>query len=123
MNDSRPLVRWWAIAGLTLFAATWKLWTSQTEFPQVPLFGWAESLPLLVDWLAFGVLLGSLVYAAWQPDSRRSWLAFGISLGVLIVLDQHRLQPWAWQLLLMTAAFTISRATVGLTPPARLLRA
>ena len=95
------LRRWWAAAGLALFAATWKLWAPQAEFPQVPLFGWAGSLPLFVDWLAFGVLLGSVTLAAWRPNSRRSWLVLVVSLSVLIVLDQHRLQPWAWQLLLM----------------------
>ncbi len=95
------LRRWWAVAGLALFGATWKLWTPQTEFPQVPLLDWAGSIPLFTDWLAFGVLLGTLAAAAWKPDSRRSWIAIAVSLGVLIVLDQHRLQPWAWQLLLM----------------------
>lgn len=137
-NCETLLRRWWAIAGLVLFAATWKLWTPQTEFPQVPLFGWARSLPPWLDRLAFGVLLGSLTTVACKPASRRSWLAFVVSLSVLIVLDQHRLQPWAWQLGLMAVAFTTSPAsggrqpsgsiesdrhvTGGLTPPARLLR-
>ncbi len=134
------LCRWWAVAGLALFGATWKLWTAPTEFPQVPLFGWAESLPPIVDWLAFGVLLGSLAMAAWKPDSRRRWIAIGVSLGVLMVLDQHRLQPWAWQLLLMAVLFPTHQASLpsadhssesspiplhglgGLTPSARLLR-
>ncbi len=105
------LRRWWAVAGLVLFAATWKLWTPQMEFPQVPLFGWAGSLPLFFDWLAFGILLGSLAAAAWKPDSRRIWIAIAISLSVSMVLDQHRLQPWAWQLLLM--AIWWSSAGVG----------
>ena len=105
------LRRWWAVAGLALFAATWKLWTPQTEFPQVPLFGWAGSLPSFVDWLAFGVLLGSLAAEATKPDSCRSWIAIAVSLGVLMLLDQHRLQPWAWQLLLM--AIWWSSANVG----------
>lgn len=106
------LRRWWAVAGLALFGATWKLWTPQTEFPQVSLFGWAGSLPLFVDWLAFVALLGSLAVAAWKPDSRRSWIVIAVSLGVLIVLDQHRLQPWAWQLLLM--AIWWSSTSMGL---------
>ncbi len=104
------LRRWWAVAGLALFGATWKLWTPQSEFPQVPLFGWAGSLPLFVDWLVLGVLLGSLASNVRRPDSRRSWIAFAVSLGVLIVLDQHRLQPWAWQLLLMALWWSSARA-------------
>ncbi|MBM3968392.1 MAG: hypothetical protein FJ302_00805 [Planctomycetes bacterium] len=95
------LQRWWAIAGLSLLIVTWTLWSPQTEFPQIPLFGWAGLLPPFVHWLAFGVLLGSLATATLKPDSQRSWLATAVSLGVLLALDQHRLQPWAWQLLLM----------------------
>lgn len=103
------LRRWWAVSGLALFAATKGLWTPQTEFPQIPLFGWAGVLPLLVDWLAFGVLLGSLSIAALKPDSWRAWVAFAASLAVLVALDQHRLQPWAWQLLLMAILWSTSK--------------
>ena len=110
INDSL-LRRWWAIAGLALFGATWRLWTSQTEFPQVPLFGWASALPSFLDGLVFGVLLASLAFAAWKPDSRRIWMTLTVTLSALIVLDQHRLQPWAWQLLLL--AFWWGTANVG----------
>ena len=116
------LRRWWAVAGLALFAATWKLWTPQTEFPQVPLFGWAGSLPAVLDRLAFGVLLGSLASAALRPGSRRSWLAIVASLSVLLVLDQHRLQPWAWQLLLMATVWMASNQCDSQERFARLLR-
>lgn len=103
------LRRWWAVAGLVLFAVTWKLWTPQSEFPQIPLFGWAGSLPLFVDRLAFGVLLGSLATAALKPDSPRVWFAFAASQVVLFALNQHRLQPWAWQLLLMAIWWSASK--------------
>jgi hypothetical protein len=99
-----------------LFFATWTLWTSQTEFPQVPLFGWARSLPGFVDWLAFGVVLGSLIVAIVQPSSRRCWGALAVALSVLFLLDQHRLQPWAWQLFLMAAAILRSQASDGSQP-------
>ncbi len=113
----RRLRRWWSIAGLLLFAATWKLWTPQTEFPQVPLFDWVCSLPSFIDWLAFGVLLGSLAFSAWKPDSNRAWITLAVSLAVLIVLDQHRLQPWAWQLLLMSVFLSSASAgQLGLVP-------
>ena len=112
-EDSHEMLlrRWWAIAGLALFGATWRLWTSQTEFPQVPLFGWASALPSFLDGLVFGVLLASLAFAAWKPDSRRIWMTLTVTLSALIVLDQHRLQPWAWQLLLL--AFWWGTANVG----------
>lgn len=104
------LRRWWAVSGLALVAATWNLWTPQTEFPQVPLFGWAGSLPEFVDWLGFGFLLCSLVAAAFKPGWHRSWIVFAVALGILILLDQHRLQPWAWQLLLMAIWWSGSNA-------------
>lgn len=118
VEDARAnlLRRWWAASGLALFAATWKLWTPQIEFPQVPLFAWAGALPPFVDRLALGALLGSLAAAAWKPHTRRSWVAFAGSLGVLMVLDQHRLQPWAWQLLLMATVFMDSSASGGCQP-------
>lgn len=114
---ANQLRRWWAAAGLVLFAATWKLWTPQEEFPQVPLLGWAGVLPPFVDRLAFGVLLGSLATTAWKPNSQRGWMAFAASLSLLLVLDQHRLQPWAWQLLLMAIWWSSASAgQLGLRP-------
>lgn len=105
-DHETSLRRWWAIAGLALFGATWRLWTPQTEFPQVPLFDWAGSIPLIADWFAFGVLLVSFAMTAWQPDSRRSWSAIVVALGALFVLDQHRLQPWAWQMGLLAVGWS-----------------
>jgi hypothetical protein len=116
------LRRWWAGAALALFAATWKLWTPQTEFPQVPLFGWAGSLPLACDRIALGVWLGSLASSAWWPDSRRSWIMVAASLLMLMVLDQHRLQPWAWQLFLMAIVWLAARSDESPERTARLLR-
>ena len=86
------LRRWWAISGLVLFAATWKLWTPQTEFPQVPLLCAAGAVPVSVEWLCFGIVLGTLVAAALNRWTRLSWLAFAAALFALILIDQHRLQ-------------------------------
>ena len=105
------LRRWWACAGLVLFGVTWKLWIPQTEFPQVPLVARVGTLPPIADWLTFAVLLGSLAMAALRPNSGRTWLAMVVSLGVLIALDQHRLQPWAWQLGLMALLWSRRSAT------------
>jgi hypothetical protein len=91
-----------------LFAATWKLWTPQTAFPQVPLFAFARSAPAWCDWLLVGIgatggALG-LVRGS-HPTGRWGLIAFTLALGGLIVLDQHRFQPWAWQTLLAALLF------------------
>ena len=50
-----------AAFGLLLFAITWRLWTPQTEFPQIPFFGWLTEVPGFVDWIAaVGTLVGLL---------------------------------------------------------------
>lgn len=46
---------------------------------------------------------------------RRWWaisglVLFATALSVLILIDQHRLQPWAWQLLLMSCVFATRSA-------------
>lgn len=112
------LRRWLALAALALFAATWRLWTPQTVFPQIPFFAALRTVPGWVDWIAlagmFAGLLGLLLIPS-EPrrsesgseivgtESRRhravAWSAvlFVGSLLVLILLDQHRLQVWAYQ--------------------------
>ena len=44
--------------GLLLLAITWRLWTPQTEFPQIPFFSWLVDIPGFVDWVA---LLGTSI--------------------------------------------------------------
>lgn len=105
-----------ALAGLALIAATWRLWTPQTVFPQVPFAGWAVGAPPWWDWLGLGALIAGLLAAVIAPHTSRAgrtglvaWIAGAI---LLVLLDQHRLQPWAWQFLLIAVVL----ATV---PPRR----
>jgi hypothetical protein len=92
--------RLWAAFGLLLFISTWRLWTPQTVYPQVPLLGWAAWLPPWVEWLGFVVILGSLAISllAWSRSVRRLvMLMFVAAVVGMISIDQHRLQPWAYQ--------------------------
>lgn len=86
---------------LILVAVTFPLWTPQTEFPQVPLFRFACNWPGAVDWTALGLLVvscGTLVLAARHVTLRRAAGAgVAAALAIQFVLNQHRLQPWAWQ--------------------------
>jgi hypothetical protein len=101
-----------ALATLVLLAVTWKLWTPQTVYPQVPLFGWAVTAPGWIDWGCFGGVILSLLVALLTPQNSRLWkpalLLFVALLAGLIVLDQHRFQPWAYQM----GLFALVLATV-----------
>lgn len=86
---------------LIFLVATWKLWLPHGVFPRVPLLAWAP--PQFMDWLACGVMvLGSLGLIA-VPRQRR-WAAVLIAsgFGLAFLGDQLRLQPWAWQLFLVS---------------------
>ena len=102
------LRRWFALCALALFAATWRLWTPQTVFPQIPYFEVLRSVPGWVDWIALTGVVIALVGLLCAPGERgasalrvppvRAFaLLFIASLLVLVLLDQHRLQVWAYQ--------------------------
>ena len=100
-QSQQLMIRVWACFGIALFATTWRLWTPQDVFPQIPLFEWATAFPPVVDWVAFmGVLICLIVVAVkgYEDTGRWSWsfATFALCLSVLFLIDQHRLQPWAW---------------------------
>jgi hypothetical protein len=99
------LSRLLAIGLLALVAATWKLWTPQTVFPQIPLLRAACDWPAWLDWCCLLILVGSslalLVFARSAVVTRWASAGVAISLGGFFLLDQNRLQPWAWQLFLL----------------------
>jgi hypothetical protein len=110
--------RWTAISSLALVAVTWRLWTPQAVFPQVPLMSWFCQAPYWTDWwLLGGLVLGLLSLVIFQgpfkstrviqQSSRAVVLA---SLTGLFLLDQHRFQPWAYMLWLITAIFLTCEA-------------
>jgi hypothetical protein len=109
----------WVMALCTglLAAATWPLWLPETPVPQIPWTRWAARLPrgpgefALVANLAVFLLLQFL-------DIRRTWLRCGLnayfflaSVPLLLLLDQHRLQPWVWQMLIGAGIIAMSRSS------------
>jgi hypothetical protein len=84
-------------ATLAMLILSWPLWVEPSEFPRVP---FAPALPTLsrpVSWLFFGSLLLAIACSgfgiAW-----RGMLSSSIALLVFLILqDQHRFQPWAYQ--------------------------
>ncbi len=97
--------------GLALLLSTSTLWlpTSVVEFPQIPCLEALCTIPLAVDWwLTSGLCLGLGLCCV--PSTRTLWsmagssCVLGCGLG-LVALNQHRLQPWFYQLLLFSAIF------------------
>jgi hypothetical protein len=101
-----------AAFGLLLFACTWRLWTPQTVFPQVPLFAVAGSLPPQVEWFSLAAIVASLILSLVPRFASASYVAFAIATTLLCLADQHRLQPWAFQ-------FTVVALVLALLPPSR----
>ena len=100
-NVSRRLAAWTAISSLALIASTWRLWTPQTVFPQVPAFERLCAAPAWLDWLGLGGALIGLLALAIAGHQRAVHLGCAtamVSLLLLFSLDQHRFQPWAYEL-------------------------
>lgn len=126
------MLLWQALCGLVLLGVTWRLWWPGSEFPRIPWFAWGLSVPEWVDAVACVVLVGGLIglivshvrspqavpAIAEKPVPRlpglRCVLVWDIlaSLGLLVVLDQHRLQPWVWQMLLWCVVYLATPKTL-----------
>jgi len=109
------------VLAFALLAATWKLWTPQSSFPQIPFFEFLVHAPSWLDWVGLTVVGLSLVVCLLANpltekfnnlppprDQRRQmdWfrlahLAFALATASLISLDQNRLQPWAYHFLIL----------------------
>jgi hypothetical protein len=105
--------------GLLLVAATWRLWTPQQDFPQVPLVRAALAAPAALQWLPFVAMLAGLAGMLVTPPGR--WARFALllfSAGTLslILFDQMRLQPWAYQFVIaaLVLASCPARPAIGL---------
>ena len=129
----------WAVSACALIAVTWKLWTPQSEFPQIPFFEFLIHAPGRLDWIALSIVVLSLLTVGFSlrrigilPVRQRTpnatnqqeqspgpnglnWfsighLTFALAMALLISLDQNRLQPWAYH-------FVILGLLMGLASP------
>ena len=112
VDISARLQRWTAAGSMALIAATWQLWIPQTVFPQIPLFSILCIAPACCDWIFLGCLLTGLIVLAAGISPR--WNTLGcilvlVSIPMLFGLDQHRLQPWAYQLAIFTTIWLLCR--------------
>ena len=117
MKSMNRLTRWLAVGVLALVATTWKLWTPQDVFPQIPLLRAACDWPGWFDWVCLAVLVASSL--TMLCVARRGWVgrsccaALAASLLGFFVLDQHRLQPWAWQFFLLAVLLSLADDTTA----------
>jgi hypothetical protein len=80
-----------------MLVLSWPLWVEGIDFPRVPFVPSLNAWPVGVSWVVFVALVAAVVLSGLG----RGWrLAFGVSLGLVVILilqDQHRFQPWAYQ--------------------------
>ncbi|WP_404306703.1 hypothetical protein [Neorhodopirellula lusitana] len=109
----------YAAAGLlVLLAASYRLWlpphwTATHLYPNVPMLdlpaAWLGICNLLT--MAILVIAGPVLLAFDRPERsllrRASWCTIAITFAVAFTADQHRLQPWAYQLALYAVLFAL----------------
>ncbi len=100
-----------ALAGLILMGVTWRLWFEPLSFPRVPLVSWGRRVPVWCDLAGAGVMTASLLALLFLSHRRpvadmMSWLFCGAFAAVML-LDQHRLQPWAFEFFIMLLVMAI----------------
>jgi len=88
-----------------LIAVTWPLWSPGGDFPCVPLIGFGAEVPAWLEWVALGgaglaSVVGSIGGARLRAG-RCSATAYVLAFGLLVLSDQHRLQPWTYQLVVL----------------------
>lgn len=115
LENARHASLWRVLAcgWLLLVGVTWPLWLGETNLPCIPFVNWNSGLPAaLVDTLLLLVLAACLFYAAMLPASftRQRWPVGIATLSWLLLLagDQLRLQPWAYQFLLILVLASVA---------------
>ncbi len=103
--------------GLLLVAATWRLWTPQQVYPQVPFVRGFDGLGPWFEWSAAAVMLVGLAGAMLAPRRLApvALLAFAVGTLLLVLVDQHRLQPWAYQFMLLAVVLALADAATAIS--------
>ena len=100
--------RVWAALSLLLIGVTYPLWfpvADESGYPLIALFDLGRPMALISTITLVVSLVGVTVVG---DKSRRLWWFVACSLFLSFVVDQHRLQPWAYQ----TAIYAVVFATL-----------
>lgn len=109
---------------LMLIASTWRMWFPESgtdAFPVIPFFGGLTRVPFAIDhclsMLLVAALLCDAVMASLMMRTSRlasglcrlnsAWIGIIGSAVALVALDQQRLQPWTYHLILLTPILAI----------------
>lgn len=104
-DQSWTLPQLWAVFLLLLIAVTYRLWCPHSDIPAIPLFGIGR-LPIFVQWIPVSVLvIATLSVAIFPVRLRPLWWLVWLALVAAFLLDQHRLQPWAYQSAIYATVF------------------
>lgn len=102
-----------------LVTATGPLWLPRAPFPAIPWFEYWTTFPRIAgDVSVAGNLLIFLLLQLIKI--RRTWLRrclngyFATTGVVYLLLDQHRMQPWVCQMLMLSTILTLSDARTGI---------
>lgn len=77
---------------------TYKLWlTGGRLFPHTPVLPFLPQIPYPVDIIVLCAIIVMLVLIAFGYMVRKLMIAFCILFALLMLLDQNRWQPWAYQ--------------------------
>jgi hypothetical protein len=88
-----------------LIATTWPLWTPGGEFPRVPFVRAFGAVPPWLEWTCLGgfglAAVVTLICATRRNVARWAVAVQAATIGLLVLSDQHRLQPWVYQLVVL----------------------
>jgi len=78
---------------------SWPLWVDVSEIPRVPFVRGISQIEGAAAWGVFALLVASVGYFATAAHWRLAYAVSLVLLTFLVLGDQHRFQPWAYQYL------------------------
>jgi hypothetical protein len=97
------------LAGSTLVMVglSWPLWIDLADFPAVPLVRWFPDYPREWSWIGLGLIVVGLGLGMTDRFGKIGLGVTVVTMSWLILGDQLRLQPWAYQFLVMGTLLAI----------------
>lgn len=113
------LVRTVALGMLAGMALSLALWWGPRDYPRAPLLALASAQVPAVERALAGLLAAALLALLWRPSQRAFAVLACLALAGCWLLDQSRLQPWAYLYgLVLVRAATLSSSSES--PDARM---